>query len=86
MNRRSSGEPGGPDVVKLRYEFNVVPGPLVGRLLVRLFALIDGRKAWQRGARLRYARAQARVWEDLSETYVYATVAGKSATVRSWWR
>ncbi|HEV7473180.1 MAG TPA: COR domain-containing protein [Pyrinomonadaceae bacterium] len=71
-----SGEPGGPDVVKLRYEFDVVPGPLIGRLLVRLFALIDGRKAWQRGARLRYGHAQARVWADLGETYVYATVAG----------
>jgi hypothetical protein len=71
-----SGEPVGPGVVRLRYEFDVVPGPLAGRLLVRLFALIDGRKAWQRGARLRYATAQARVWADLSETYVYATVAG----------
>ena len=71
-----SGEPTGHGTVKLRYEFDVVPGPLVGRLLVRLFALIDGRKAWQRGARLRYGNAQARVWADLSETYVYATVAG----------
>jgi internalin A len=71
-----SGEPSGPDVVKLRYEFDVVPGPLVGRLLVRLFAVIDGRKRWQRGARLRYGQAQARVWADLGETYVYATVAG----------
>jgi internalin A len=73
---QGSGEPDGPEVVKLRYEFDVVPGPLIGRLLVRLFALIDGRKAWQRGARLRYGRAQARVWADLGETYVYATVAG----------
>ena len=72
-----SGEPAGADVVKLRYEFNVVPGPLVGRLLVRLFAVIDGRKAWQRGARLRYAGAQGRVWADLGETYVYVTVAGR---------
>jgi hypothetical protein len=71
-----SGEPRGLGVVRLRYEFDVVPAPLAGRLLVRLFALIDGRKAWQRGARLRYATAQARVWADLSETYVYATVAG----------
>jgi hypothetical protein len=71
-----SGEPAGPDTVKLRYEFDVVPGPLVGRLLVRLFALIDRRKAWQRGARLRFDGAQARVWADLAETYVYATVEG----------
>jgi internalin A len=71
-----SGEPVGPDLVKLRYEFDVVPGPLMGRLLVRLFALIDGRKAWQRGARLRYGHAKARAWADLGETYVYATVAG----------
>lgn len=70
-----SGEPDGPGVVKLRYEFDVVPGPLIGRLLVRLFALIDGKKAWQRGARLRYGRALGRVWADLGETYVYATVA-----------
>jgi hypothetical protein len=71
-----SGEPDGPDKVKLRYEFDVVPGPLMGRLLVRLFALIDGRKAWQRGARLRYGKAKARIWVDLGEIYVYATVTG----------
>lgn len=71
-----SGEPDGPDLVKLRYEFDVVPGPLVGRLLVRLFAIIDGRKAWQRGARLRYGRAKARAWADLEEKYVFVTVAG----------
>lgn len=71
-----SGEPDGPDIVRLRYEFDVVPGPLVGRLLVRLFAVIDGRKAWQRGARLRYGKAQARIWADLGEIYVYATVVG----------
>ncbi len=69
-------EPQGEGVVKLRYEFDVVPGPLMRRFLVRLFALIDGRKAWQRGALLRYGGARARVWADLSETYVYATVAG----------
>jgi hypothetical protein len=63
-------------LVKLRYEFDVVPGPLVGRLLVRLFAIIDGRKAWQRGARLRYGRAEACAWADLEEKYVFVTVAG----------
>ena len=72
----NSGEPDGPGRVKLRYEFDVVPGPLIARLLVRLFALIDDRRMWQRGARLRYGVAQARVWADLGETYVYATVAG----------
>jgi hypothetical protein len=72
-----SGEPDGPNVVKLRYEFEVVPGPLMGRLLVRLFAVIEGRKAWQRGARLRYVSARGRVWADLNEKYVYATVVGE---------
>jgi internalin A len=72
------GEPEGPLRDRLRYEFDVVPGPLVGRLLVRLFAVIDGRKAWQRGARLRYGDARARVWADLSDKYVYATVAGEN--------
>ncbi|HUT32757.1 MAG TPA: COR domain-containing protein [Planctomycetota bacterium] len=71
-----TAEPAGADAVRLRYEFDVVPGPLIGRLLVRLFPLIEGRKAWQRGARLRYAAAWARVWADLSETYLYATAAG----------
>jgi len=58
----------------------------VGRLLVRLFAVIDGRKAWQRGARLRYGLARARVWADLGETYVYATVAGVRPMPLSCWR
>jgi internalin A len=74
---RESAEPDGANVVKLRYEFDVVPGPLMGRFLVRLFTLIEGRKVWQRGAQLRYATARARVWADLSETYVYATVGGE---------
>ncbi len=69
-------EPDEANAARLRYEFDVVPGPLMGRLLVRLFPLIEGRKAWQRGACLRYATARARVWVDLEEKYVFATVSG----------
>ena len=74
-----SGEPEGEGIIKLRYEFDVVPVPLMGRFLVRLFALIEGRKLWQRGARLRYGEARARIWSDLDEKYVFATVSGKKA-------
>ena len=36
----AAAEPDGEERVRLRYEFNVVPAPLVPRLLVRIFSLI----------------------------------------------
>jgi hypothetical protein len=36
----AASEPDGAERVRLRYEFNVVPAPLVPRLLVRIFSLI----------------------------------------------
>ena len=55
-------EPQGADTVRLRYEFPVVPAPLLARFIVRTFSLIEQAKLWQRGAMLRYPGATARVW------------------------
>jgi hypothetical protein len=69
-------EPDGAGRVRLRYEFNVVPAPLVPRLLVRTFALIKNELRWRRGALLRYGPATAKVWATQDERWVYATVSG----------
>jgi len=69
-------EPTATDSIRLRYEFAVVPGPLIPRFLVRLFPLIEQTKYWQRGAILRYPGARARVWTTADDKYVFATVAG----------
>ncbi|MGB8167999.1 MAG: COR domain-containing protein [Chthoniobacteraceae bacterium] len=69
-------EPQGADRVQLRYEFAVVPAPLLPRFMVRTFSLIEQDKMWQRGAMLRYPGATARVWTTAEEKYVFATVAG----------
>jgi internalin A len=69
-------EPQGDDVVRLRYEFAVVPAPLLPRFMVRTFSLIEQAKLWQRGAMLRYPDARARVWTTAEEKYLFATVAG----------
>ena len=69
-------EPDGPGRVRLRYEFNVVPAPLVPRLLVRTFGLIKNPLYWRRGALLRYGPAAAKVWGTQDERWVYATISG----------
>jgi internalin A len=69
-------EPDGTGRVRLRYEFNVVPAPLVPRLLVRTFGLIKNALHWRRGAVLRYGPATAKVWATQDERWVYATISG----------
>ena len=69
-------EPDGEGRVRLRYEFNVVPAPLVPRLLVRTFGLIKSALHWRRGALLRYGPATAKVWATQDERWVYATISG----------
>jgi internalin A len=69
-------EPQGADTVRLRYEFPVVPAPVLPRFIVRTFSLIEQAKLWQRGAMLRYPGARARVWTTAEEKYLFATVAG----------
>jgi hypothetical protein len=69
-------EPQDDEVVRLRYEFGVVPAPLLPRFLVRTFSLIQPGKLWQRGAILRYPDAQARVWATAEEKYLFVTVTG----------
>jgi hypothetical protein len=69
-------EPGDEDRTRLRYEFAVVPGPLVPKLLVRTFSLIDGERRWRRGAILRYGKARARVWTTQDERWIRATAVG----------
>jgi internalin A len=69
-------EPEGTDTVRLRYEFAVVPAPLLPRFMVRTFSLIEQSKLWQRGAILRYPDARARVWTTPEEKYLFVTVGG----------
>jgi internalin A len=76
---QGTDEPQGPDTVRLRYEFAVVPAPLIPRFMVRTFSLIARLKLWQRGAILRYPGARARVWTTAEEKYLFATVAGPEA-------
>jgi internalin A len=69
-------EPEGEGRVRLRYEFNVVPAPLIPRLLVRTFGLIKNALHWRRGAVLCYGPAIAKVWATQDERWVYATISG----------
>lgn len=71
-----SDEPAGPDRVRLRYEFQVVPAPLLPWFIARMFALVPDRLHWRRGAVLVFGDARARVWTTQDERYVYVTVAG----------
>ena len=69
-------EPTDADRVRLRYEFQVVPAPLIPWFIARTFSLIPNRLHWRRGAILAYGDARARVWTTQDERYVFATVAG----------
>jgi internalin A len=75
-------EPQGDDVARLRYEFAVVPAPLLPRFIVRTFSLIHPGRLWQRGAMLRYPDARARVWTTVEEKYLFVTVAGPKSDRR----
>jgi internalin A len=71
-------EPESPERSRLRYEFQVVPAPLLPWFIARTFSLIPNRLHWRRGAILAYGQARARVWTTQDERYVYATVSGAS--------
>jgi internalin A len=72
-------EPTDADRTRLRYEFAVVPGPLLPKLLVRTFSLIEDDRRWRRGAILRYGDARARVWATQDERWVHITAIGPLA-------
>jgi len=72
-------EPPVAESIRLRYEFPVVPAPLLPRFMVRMFPLIQQDRLWQRGVMLRYPSARARVWTTAEEKYLFATVAGPEA-------
>ncbi|MCX6848901.1 MAG: leucine-rich repeat domain-containing protein [Verrucomicrobia bacterium] len=59
--------------VNLRWEFPVVPGPLMPRLLVRTFGLVLEDWLWRRGAIYAYGAAIGKIWED-KERYIYLSV------------
>jgi internalin A len=65
-----------PDRVRLRYEFQVVPAPLLPWFIARTFSLIPHRLHWRRGTMLVYGNASARVWTTQDERYVFVTVGG----------
>ncbi|MEK6260573.1 MAG: COR domain-containing protein [Planctomycetota bacterium] len=71
-------EPEGTQRARLRYEFQVVPAPLIPWFIARTFSLIPQRMHWRRGAILVYANARARVWTTQDERYVFVTVAGEA--------
>lgn len=72
-------EPAGPETSRLRYEFALLPPPLLPRLIVRTFSLIATGKLWQRGVMLEQGSATARVWTTPEEKYLFATVGGPIA-------
>lgn len=75
-------EPADGERVQLRYEFEVLPAPLLPRFIVQNFGLINRELLWQRGAMLRYEDARAKVWATADEKYLFATASGKESDRR----
>ncbi|MEM8874183.1 MAG: COR domain-containing protein [Planctomycetota bacterium] len=71
-------DPTGENQSKLRYEFQVVPAPLIPWFIAKTFTLIPGHLHWRRGAMLRYAGAKGKIWTTPEERYVYVTVVGET--------
>jgi internalin A len=69
-------EPVGENRVRLRYEFQVVPSPLIPWFIAKTFSLIAREQHWRRGAMLVYGGASGKVWTTQDERYVFVTVAG----------
>ncbi|MEZ5326597.1 MAG: COR domain-containing protein [Verrucomicrobiales bacterium] len=72
-------EPDSEDVVRLRYELEVVPAPLVPWFIARVFSLIPDRLHWSRGTMLKYDDAIGKVWMTQDERYIFASVDGPFA-------
>jgi len=62
--------------VRLRYEFQVVPSPLLPGFIARTFSLIPDRLHWRRGAVVVFGQSRGLVWTTQDERYVFVTVAG----------
>jgi internalin A len=75
-------EPQGENRVRLRYEFSVVPAPLIPRFLVRTFGLVPKKIHWRRGALLHYGPASAKIWSTQDERWVYLTIDGDDEGAR----
>ncbi|MCR4318010.1 MAG: leucine-rich repeat domain-containing protein [Planctomycetes bacterium] len=73
-----SDEPTDADAVRLRYEFQVVPAPLIPWFIARTFTLIPDNLHWRRGAVLVFGDSRARVWATQDERYVFVTAVGPS--------
>ena len=73
------GEPWSPDgpQISLRWVFPVVPGPLLPRLLVRTFSLVQEDQFWRRGAVYEYGPATAKVWAE-NERIIYLRISTQS--------
>jgi len=69
-------EPEGAERARLRYEFSVVPAPLLLWFIARTFSLTPNRLHWRRGAYLVFGEAKALVWTTQDERYVFITAAG----------
>lgn len=63
--------------VELRWEFPVVPSPLLPRLLVRTLGLVMNKWRWRRGAIYAYGPAVARVWEE-KERYIFLSAIAQN--------
>ena len=73
---KGTDEPRGPGLRRLRYEFDVVPAPLLPWFIAKNYSLIPDRRHWRRGTMLRFGRANGKVWMTQDERYVFATVDG----------
>lgn len=71
-------EPGmSADRIRLRYEFHVVPAPLLPGFIARTFSLVPDRLHWRRGVVVAYGASRGLVWTTQDERYIYVTVAGQ---------
>jgi internalin A len=77
-----SDEPEAANRLRLRYEFQVVPAPLIPWFIAKTFSLIPGKLHWRRGAMLQYANARGKLWTTQDERYVFVTVAGSPDDAR----
>lgn len=70
------------DLVGLSYQLTVLPEPLLPRLLVRTFSLIEGGHRWRGGAILRFGNARARVHALRNQRRIECN--RPRARIRSW--
>lgn len=70
------------DALNFQYHYNVLPGSIISRFIVRARSLISQNTYWRTGVLLKHNGNKAMIKADLGEGRIYISISGKEKTRR----